>query len=118
LTKPDRVSISTHVLDTSLGQPAAGVPVSLDRRDESTWINVASGETDNDGRARALIPDDQPAPAGTYRLVFDTGWYFTRSGVDAFYPSVTVVFDTRGGGGHYHVPLLLSPFGYSTYRGS
>jgi 5-hydroxyisourate hydrolase len=118
LTTPDRVSISTHVLDTALGEPAAGVMVSLERQENSTWENVGSGETDADGRLRTLIPDGRPAPAGTYRLVFETGSYFTRRGVAAFYPSVTVIFETSGGSGHYHVPLLLSPYGYSTYRGS
>ncbi len=118
MTNAARVSVSTHVLDTALGQPAAGVAVSLDRKDESTWVSVGSGQTDVDGRVRALIPDDRPASAGTYRLVFDTGSYFARRGADAFYPSVTVIFETRSGSGHYHVPLLLSPFGYSTYRGT
>jgi 5-hydroxyisourate hydrolase len=118
LTKLERVTISTHVLDTALGQPAAGVAVSLDRGDRATWVSVGRGETDADGRVRALVSDELTAPAGTYRLVFETGSYFLRRGVDAFYPSVTVVFEIRGSSGHYHVPLLLSPFGYSTYRGS
>ena len=104
------------MLDTALGRPAAGVAVSLERRDDSTWVRVGGGETDGDGRVRSLLPDDLTATAGTYRLVFDTGAYFTRLGVETFYPSVAVMF--KAGGGHYHVPLLLSPFGYSTYRGS
>lgn len=104
------------MLDTALGRPAAGVAVSLERRDDSTWVRVGGGETDGDGRVRSLLPDDLTAPAGTYRLVFDTGAYFTRLGVETFYPSVAVMF--TAGGGRYHVPLLLSPFGYSTYRGS
>ena len=104
------------MLDTALGRPAAGVAVSLERRDDSTWVRVGGGETDGDGRVQSLLPDDLTATAGTYRLVFDTGAYFTRLGVETFYPSVAVMF--RAGGGHHHVPLLLSPFGYSTYRGS
>jgi 5-hydroxyisourate hydrolase len=116
LTNRGRVSISTHVLDIALGQPAARVSVSLERRDDSTWVRVGGGDTDGDGRLRSLLPDDLTAPAGIYRLVFDTGGYFARLGVETFYPSVAVMF--RAGGGHYHVPLLLSPFGYSTYRGS
>ena len=104
------------MLDTALGRPAAGVAVSLERRDDATWVRVGGGETDGDGRVRSLLPDDLTAPAGTYRLVFDTGAYFRRLGVETFYPSVAVTF--KAGGGRYHVPLLLSPFGYSTYRGS
>jgi 5-hydroxyisourate hydrolase len=108
--------ISTHVLDTSRGRPAAGVPVTLERAGDSGWRPVGSGTTDADGRVRGLLTS---APAdGRYRLTFDTGAYFQAVGEAAFYPEVSVTFVVADGEEHYHVPLLLSPFGYSTYRGS
>ncbi|HYW13103.1 MAG TPA: hydroxyisourate hydrolase [Longimicrobium sp.] len=107
-------SITTHVLDTSRGRPAAGVPVRL----EHAGTVIGSGATDADGRLRDLLPSDAPLAAGVYRLVFDTGAYFGAAGTEAFYPQVTIDFQVRDGAQHYHVPLLLSPFGYSTYRGS
>lgn len=107
-------AITTHVLDTARGRPAAGVPVRL----EQAGTVLGSGQTDADGRLRDLLPPDAPLAPGIYRLVFDTGAYFHRQDVDAFYPLVSIDFDVRDGGQHYHVPLLLSPFGYSTYRGS
>jgi 5-hydroxyisourate hydrolase len=106
-------TVTTHVLDTALGQPAAGVAVRLERADGA---EVASGVTDPGGRVGDLGPDGL-AP-GTYRITFDTGAYFGRDGRRAFYPEVTVTFVIEEGGGHYHVPLTLSPFAYSTYRGS
>lgn len=109
--------ISTHVLDTSLGRPAAGVPVTLDARDgASAWKRLGSGATDTDGRLRNLAP--QPLPAGTYRLTFDTRAYFEARQTQSFYPEVAIVFEIRDAAAKYHVPLLISPFGYSTYRGS
>ena len=104
--------ITTHVLDTSLGCPAAGVPVVLERFVESGWLEAGRGVTDADGRVGSLLSS---APQeGLYRLVFDTGAYFPAG----FYPEVSVTFVVAAGQDHYHVPLLLSPFGYSTYRGS
>ena len=103
--------ITTHVLDTSRGCPAAGVPVVLERAVGSGWDLVGRGTTDADGRARDLLTS-APEP-GRYRLTFDTGSYLQ----DGFYPEVSVTF-VVGDERHYHVPLLLSPFGYSTYRGS
>jgi 5-hydroxyisourate hydrolase len=108
--------ISTHVLDTSRGRPAMGVAVYLERASDAGWESVASGVTDTDGRARELLP--APPPPGRYRLTFDTGGYFTGLGADPFYPEVVVTFVVDDGEDHYHVPLLLNPFGYSTYRGS
>ena len=108
--------ITTHVLDTSRGHPAAGVPVVLERAVESGWEPLGSGTTDGDGRVRDLLasaPQD-----GRYRLTFDTGAYFRAVGATGFYPEVSVTFVVGQGTEHYHVPLLLSPFGYSTYRGS
>lgn len=112
-------AITTHVLDTAMGRPASGVDVALDvQRGGDDWAPVGRGATDADGRLRTLVPPGAPLEAATYRLVFQTRAYFQRSGTAAFYPHVVVVFDVAGGESHYHVPLLLSPFGYSTYRGS
>ena len=108
--------VTTHVLDTSTGRPAAGVPVKLEARRGDVWEKVGDGETDDDGRLGTLTPAG--AEAGTYRITFDTGAYFAANGVTGFYPEVTVVFEIAEGTEHHHVPLLLSPFGYSTYRGS
>jgi 5-hydroxyisourate hydrolase len=110
-------SISTHILDISSGKPAAGVPVTLSRRDGDDWRKVGGGETDDDGRLKSLN-DNEPLAPGEYRIFFDTGAYFKTTGSDGFYPAVTVIFSVRDEAQHYHVPLLLSPFGYSTYRGS
>jgi 5-hydroxyisourate hydrolase len=108
--------ITTHVLDTSRGRPAAGVPVVLERAVDSSWQPIARGATDGDGRASDLL-SSAPEP-GRYRLTFDTGAYFSAAGDAGFYPEVSVTFVVGPGAEHYHVPLLLSPFGYSTYRGS
>lgn len=109
-------SLSTHVLDAVCGRPAADVGVTLARRSgEAGWAQVAAAVTDCDGRVRDLAPDG--LESGAYRLVFDTGSYFAASGTPGFYPEVVITFivsDER----HYHVPLLLSPFAFSTYRGS
>jgi 5-hydroxyisourate hydrolase len=111
------VRISTHVLDTARGRPAAGVPVVLERADGDTWAPLGNSSTDGDGRVRDLVPEGSRPTAGRHRLIFDTGAYFRSTGVRGFYPEVSVVFVVEDDG-HYHVPLLLSPFGYSTYRGS
>jgi len=111
-------AITTHVLDLALGRPAAGVPITLAVRDGGVWRELGGGATDADGRLRTLLPDGAPLAAGTYRLVFDTAAYFAAGGITGFSPEVSVVFDVAEPGGHFHVPLLLSPFGYSTYRGS
>jgi 5-hydroxyisourate hydrolase len=112
-------AITTHVLDTSRGQPAAYVPVALDRQNErGGWEPIGRGETDLDGRLRSLMPAEANLFPGTYRLIFDVAGYFSSHGVRAFYPAVTIVFEAAEGESHYHVPLLLSPFAYSTYRGS
>jgi 5-hydroxyisourate hydrolase len=111
-------AITTHVLDTARGRPAAGVHVSLEHKAPGGWNRLGSGVTDADGRLRTLVPTGATIAAGTYRLTFETGPWFAAQGVDAFYPEVQVVFSIPDAGGHFHVPLLLSPFGYSTYRGS
>ena len=110
--------ITTHVLDTSLGRPAAGVPVTLDVRAGDGWRSLGRSVTDPDGRARALLPPSGALAVGTYRLTFDTGAYFRSRGTEPFFPEVSVVFEVRDPAQHHHVPLLLAPFGYSTYRGS
>lgn len=109
-------TITTHVLDTGLGLPAAGVPVRLERLDGAHYTELAAATTDTDGRVREL--GSEQAEPGTYRLVFDTGAYFAEAGQTGFYPEVSVVFALDDPDRHHHVPLLLSPFGYSTYRGS
>lgn len=109
-------AITTHVLDTARGRPAPGVAITLERVEGDQRTPLARGETDADGRLRDLLPG--PIETGIYRLVFDTARYFAGQGVPSFYPEVAITFQVRGAGEHYHVPLLLSPFGYSTYRGS
>ena len=110
-------AITTHVLDTSRGRPAAGVAARLDKQSAAgAWVEVGRGVTDGDGRIRDLL--ETPLEAGAYRLIFDSGAYFRTRDTPAFYPQVTIEFEVRDLAQHYHVPLLLSPFGYSTYRGS
>ena len=112
-------TISTHVLDTALGKPAAGVPVTLEQLGSAgAATKIGSGTTDLDGRLRNLLPTGRSLEPGDYRLRFDTGAYLARAGHTVFYPAVSVDFRVTESGSHYHVPLLLSPFGYSTYRGS
>ena len=111
--------ITTHILDTAKGRPAAGVQVLLEvRGDNGDWQSISRGTTDLDGRLKTLYPDSKLLAPGVYRLTFDTGRYFELAGAAAFYPEVVIVFETAPGEKHYHVPLLLSPFGYSTYRGT
>jgi len=112
------MTISTHVLDTSIGRPAAAVSVRLEQRSAATWTDVSTGVTDPDGRVPGLLPPSLAAGAGAYRLTFAVGEYFRRRGVESFYESVAIDFVVRDAAAHYHVPLLLSPYGYSTYRGS
>jgi len=111
-------ALTTHVLDTSLGRPAAGVALTLERREAGLWLELGRSRTDADGRCRDLLPAGVALQKASYRLSFDSGAYFSERGVLAFYPLVSVVFEVRDETQHYHVPLLLSPFGYSTYRGS
>jgi 5-hydroxyisourate hydrolase len=111
------VTISTHVLDARNGRPAAGVSVLLERQApgaEAVWAPVETGQTDTGGRLRLSCP----AEPGVYRITFGTGGYFAAEGVTTFYPRVEVAFEVTSAAEHYHVPLLLSPFAYSTYRGS
>lgn len=112
-------AITTHVLDTASGLPAAGVAVILDRRaDDGQWDAVGRGHTDNDGRLKTLYPGNDAPEPGVYRLTFDTQRYFDSIDVETFYPEVVIVFETLAGQTHYHVPVLLAPFGFTTYRGT
>jgi 5-hydroxyisourate hydrolase len=108
------VSVSTHILDSVSGLPAVGVSVRLERLAGDEWQHLSAGTTDDDGRIGAL----GEVTAGRHRITFDTGAYFGAQGVETFYPEVTVVFVVTDPEWHHHVPLLLSPFAYSTYRGS
>jgi 5-hydroxyisourate hydrolase len=110
--------MTTHVLDLALGRPAAGLAVTLERSGDGGLTMLARGVTDADGRVHSLMPDGASLEPGRYRLSFDTGAYFRAQGLVGFYPEVTVDFEVLDAGEHYHIPLLLSPWGYSTYRGS
>ena len=111
-------TITTHILDVSVGRPARGVPVVLEFWDSTGWCVVGRGSTDEDGRLRDLLPPNHQPQPGSYCLIFETTTYFAMRQVEAFYPEIRVTFTIRDAAQHYHVPLLLSPFGYSTYRGS
>lgn len=111
--------VSTHVLDTTLGKPAVGITVRLERRQPSgNWSVLETGATDQDGRCSQLLPDEAALTTGFYRLVFDTHSYFAEKKVASLYPVVEVTFQVRDGESHFHIPLLLSPNGYTTYRGT
>ena len=111
-------AITTHVLDTAAGRPAAGVAIVLELESDQGWQELGRGAPDANGRLQALLPADFKLAPGVYRLTFDTAAYFAAQHSEGFYPRVTVSFVVRDAGAHYHVPLLLSPYGYSTYRGS
>jgi 5-hydroxyisourate hydrolase len=111
--------ITTHILDVSKGRPASGVPVTLEFLENAkTWRVIGRDTTDADGRARNLTSTDTFLNPGVYRLTFDTAGYFIPQQTESFYPEVTVAFNVTDATQHYHVPLLLSPFGFTTYRGS
>ena len=111
--------ITTHVLDTTRGRPAADVGVTLQRRvEQEHWETLGSGRTEGDGRVRTPLGGTTPLRTGIYRLTFDTNGYFALHGTRAFYPHVIIDFEVADAQAHYHVPLLLSAFGYTTYRGS
>jgi len=111
-------SISTHVLDTSSGTPAAGLPITLESQTPAGWKRIGGGTTNADGRVASLLDDEEAFGPGRYRMSFQTGEYFETNATEGFYPVVRIEFEVRAVGEHYHVPLLLSPYGYSTYRGS
>ena len=109
--------ITSHVLDTAKGTPARGVPVTLDVQRDGAWHRLAASETNDDGRVPGFA-GGHTLERARYRVTFDTARYFAREGVTGFYPYVEVVFDIAAPEQHYHIPLLLSPYGFSTYRGS
>ena len=111
--------ISTHILDMVHGTPAKDVPVRLEKQNAAgDWRLLTSARTDRDGRCAQLLPEGEDLSAGVYRLIFDTGSYFALQKIDALYPVVEVTFQARDGESHFHIALLLSPNGYTTYRGS
>ena len=112
------MSISTHILNTTSGRPAAGVPVELDRDTDGEWQTLNAAQTDPDGRIQFLLPESEPMLPGIYCARFATGAYFQREGVTGLYPIVEITFIVRPGERHYHIPLLLTANGYTTYRGS
>lgn len=109
--------ITTHVLDTAAGRPGKGIAITLERAAGASWQPIGAGATDDDGRLRTLTPPG-PVEPGTYRIRFETGAYLAAQGQAGFFPVVEIQFTVVDGAQHYHVPLLLSPYGYSTYRGS
>jgi 5-hydroxyisourate hydrolase len=104
--------ITTHVLDTANGRPAAGIPVTLEYHSEGIWTGIGRGATGDDGRIRDLMPTGASLVPGAYRITFKTAAY------SSFFPSIEITFVIEDTAAHYHIPLLLSPFGYTTYRGS
>jgi 5-hydroxyisourate hydrolase len=111
--------ISTHVLDTAQGKPAKDVPVRLERHESGDeWRLIFSSRTDGDGRCPQLLPENETLRAGNYRLAFDTASYHLAQKIQGLYPVVEITFQVRDGETHFHIPLLLSPHGYTTYRGS
>lgn len=117
MSKPS--PITTHVLDIVAGVPGAGIPVVLERKTHTAgWQAIAEGMTNADGRVNDLLSPSEAFLTGHYRLIFDTGAYFALRNADAFFAQITITFVVKESMQHYHVPLLLSPFGYTTYRGS
>ena len=112
------MGISTHILDTALGRPAAGVPITLARMTNGVWPLINDAVTDTDGRCKDLLPATQTLQAGTYRVHFETAAYYKQQRLDGLYPFVEIVFTVKDVEQHYHIPLLLTANGYTTYRGS
>jgi len=110
--------ITSHVLDTAAGKPADGIVISLQQQVGDSWKKLGSGETNSDGRVADFTGSNDALPAGIYKLTFQLTEYFARTNTPTFYPHADVTFQIEGNGQHYHVPLLLNPFGFSTYRGS
>jgi 5-hydroxyisourate hydrolase len=112
------MGISTHILDTALGRPAVDVPVSLAIWQSTEWVLLNSATTDADGRAKHLLPAGEPLTASLYRARFETSVYYEAKKLEGLYPYVEIVFEVRDAEQHFHIPLLLTANGYSTYRGS
>lgn len=109
--------LTTHILDTTVGKPAAGVAITLFQQLNDGWKEKAGGITNADGRIPGLLPADEQMEYGVYKMVFHVKPYFDAKSVKSFYPVIEIIFEISSGD-HYHVPLLLNPYGYSTYRGS
>ena len=112
------MGISTHILDTALGRPAVAVPVALARMTDGQWLSINKDITDADGRCKLLLPETQSLQRGIYRILFDTAVYYEHHQLQGLYPCVDIVFEVTDPAQHYHIPLLLSANGYTTYRGS
>jgi 5-hydroxyisourate hydrolase len=112
------MSISTHILDTAKGRPAVHVAVELDRNVNGEWEPLNAATTDVDGRVKQLLPDGEPMYPGLYCIRFATGIYYQREGLNGLYPMVEITFNVAQDQAHYHIPLLLTANGYTTYRGS
>ncbi len=112
------MSISTHILDTNRGRPLAGIAVELDRACNGVWTTLNALTTDAGGRISALLPEGTTLDAGTYSLRFATASYYERQGIAGLYPTIEITFTVREGETHFHIPLLLTANGYTTYRGS
>ena len=109
--------ITSHILDTSLGKPAVGVAVQIEIKNAAEWSTLGTGKTNDDGRVTDLL-EGETLQTGSYRLTFATAEYFAAQNVEGFYPQVQIEFEIKDSEQHYHVPMLLNPCGYSTYRGS
>ena len=112
------MGISTHILDTAIGRPAAGVPVTLARLTDGTWHSINTTVTDPDGRCKDLLPPAEPPHSGIYRIHFEASTYYAQQYQQGLYPYIEIVFEVRNIEQHYHIPLLLTANGYTTYRGS
>lgn len=110
--------LSVHVLNTQDGLPSPGVNVVLEHMDNGTWTELSAATTDPQGRVRDLFPPDTALEQGIYKVTFKTGPWFAARNIDTFFPEIPIIFQVDGTLDHYHIPLLLSPFGYSTYRGN
>lgn len=110
--------ISTHILDLALGRPASGVTVRLESEENGMWNELSRGETDADGRIRSALPPAATLRIGQYRFGYETGAYFRSLGSNCFHPYIQITFEVGDAAQNYHVPLLISPYSYSTYRGS
>jgi 5-hydroxyisourate hydrolase len=109
--------LTTHILDTTKGKPASGVSIILFHQKNNNWAELARGITNADGRIPDLVSKDKILETGNYKMKFETKAYFAKDNISSFYPYVEIVFEITTKE-HYHIPLLLNPFGYSTYRGS
>ncbi|WP_205438592.1 hydroxyisourate hydrolase [Edwardsiella tarda] len=116
--EPAKNPISVHVLNLQTGVPSEGVSVILDKKEGDKWVKLNSAVTSQDGRINALYPVGKDIEPGDYRVIFETGKYYANHNEDTFFPEIPVIIHVKKTGEHYHVPLLLSQYGYSTYRGS